>query len=500
MKTKAMKHQQEGLDKSARKRNFAYLMEQGTGKTWLTLADFERLVEAGLVDAMLVVAPKGVHINWVTREIPTHLSIETWSYIWRGKPTTKKAKKELEDFMSPWPWSDRPQPVRVLVINIDAVITKDGYDLIEKFIKAERVYYVVDEATRIKNHGAARTKAVIKSGREAVARRILTGTPMPRSPFDLYSQFDFLKKGLLNCSNIVSFKAEYATLLARNDPEMIAIMEQSKARFMPQVVKKDDNGQPMYRNLNKLSNLIDPHSFRVKKIDCLDLPAKVYKTIPFELTTKQRGLYDTLAEEYMYDLKDEHGFLLETISFEAIAARAKMKQVTSGFINIYAEPQLLAPSDNPRMAAFKEYLRDVLENYPDKQFIVWAMYTQEIIQICEWLESEKIVAARYDGSTSQVDRDRIIDEFQAGKIQGFVGHAAAAGIGITLTAADLAMYYSCDFNNELRLQSEDRCHRIGTKNTVVYVDFVAEDTIDEDIVKNLRMKTRLSDIVIDKNN
>jgi SNF2 family DNA or RNA helicase len=484
MKTQGMTHQITGLALSEGKRNFAFLLEQGCGKTWLTLADAERCFIGNKIDAIVVVAPNGVHSNWTRREIPTHLSIPVCAYTWNGKPTTKKALAEYDKI---WVSLDKNPNLRVLAINVEAVNTEAGYDAVEKFIACFRVMFIVDESTRIKNPGAKRTEKVIKLGRQAIARRILTGTPITKAPTDIFSQFDFLKSGLLGTTSYRAFVAEYAVLLDPGSPQMQAIMRKVGGRGVPQVVAEDAKGNKMWRNLDKLAAMIAPHSYRVRKEDCLDLPPKVYQTITFELDSKQRQVYDRLKEDYHYDNDGDD------MSFEAIATRTKLKQVTSGFINVYGEPQLLDVSSNPRMAAFKTAIEDV-----DGQFIVWAMFEEEIKHIIAALEDAGISFCTYYGATSKQDRELAIDDFQAGRKQGFVGHAGAAGIGITLTAARTAFYYSCSFDNELRLQSEDRNHRIGTTSKVLYVDFVAENTIDEDIVKSLATKNAIAWQVIDK--
>ena len=499
MKTKPMSHQEVGLARLDSKRNFALFMEQGTGKTWLTLADGERCYEANKIEALLVVAPNGVHTNWVRREIPTHMSASVKCYVWKGTPTSKKRKTELEEFFEPWKIADRKRPLMVLSINIDAINTKNGYELAERFLKTYKTMMVVDESTRIKNPKAARTKKVIKLGRLAIARRILSGTPMPKSPLDLYSQFDFLKAGLLGTTSFAAFTSEYAVVMDASHPDMQAIMRNlaGKVHGIPQVVQKDELGRPMYKNLGRLRAMTEPHSYRVRKDECLDLPPKVYKPVFFELTNKQRDVYKQLEIEYEYLFVDSDAGVEENMSFAAIAARTKMKQVTSGFINIYGEPVLMEAKDNPRMQTFIEIIETLEDSEEEQQFIVWAMFNEELDQIMEQLEKMGITCAKYAGDTPKSQRDTIIDEFQKGNIQAFVGQAAAAGIGLTLTAASTTVYYSCNYDNELRKQSEDRNHRIGTKHTVTYYDLIGEDTLDEDIMRSLDNKTFLSDVVID---
>jgi SNF2 family DNA or RNA helicase len=482
MKTRPMEHQLEGLKVSEGKRNFAFLMEQGTGKTWLTLADAERCFLAGKIDAILVIAPNGVHSNWIRREIPYHLEVDTIKYLWRGNPKTKKDIATYNGLFN-YPAGK----LRVLSMNIEAINTKHGYDAAEQFLERFRVMMIVDESTRIKNPGAKRTEKVIKLGRLAVARRILTGTPITKAPTDLFSQFDFLKSGLLGTTSYRAFVAEYAVLLDPKSPKMMAMIRKNPKAAYAQVVAEDDNGNPMWRNLDRLSDLIAPHIYRVRKENCLDLPPKIYKQVTFEMAPKQRAAYDLLKEDHHY-VND-----MEDMSFQAIAARTKMKQVTSGFINIRGEPTLLEAGENPRMDAFKEIIEDL-----EGSFIVWAIYEEEISQIMEALAISGISSVSYYGATKKDDREKAIDDFQAGKVRAFVANAAAGGIGITLTKAETTIYYSCSYDNELRLQSEDRNHRIGTIRSPLYIDIIAEDSIDEDTIKSLRIKSALADHIIDR--
>jgi SNF2 family DNA or RNA helicase len=486
MKTRPMSQQLTALARLEGKRNFALLMEMGTGKTWTALADAERCYIGNKIDALLIIAPNGVHTNWIRREIPDHLEVPTVCYEWKGNPTSKKAKADLDKLYKSY---DGAAPLRVFAINIEAVNTKAGHEALEEFLRCFRVMMVVDESTRIKNPKSKRSEKVLELGKLATARRILTGQPLTKSPIDLFNQFEFLKSGLLGTTSYRAFVSEHAVLLDPRSPQMAAIVKKlgPKAAYA-QIVKTDANGNKIWKNLDKLSELIAPHSFRIRKDDCLDLPPKVYKTVFFDLDPKQRQVYDLMKEDYHYvDVNN-----MMDRSFQAIAARTKLKQVTSGFVNIEGEPQLIDAKTNPRMAAFKEIIEDI-----DGQFIVWAMYKEEIRQIVAALEEAGISSVQYHGEVGKEDRVKAIDAFQSGNVQAFVGHAQAGGIGVTLTAASKAIYYSCSFDNELRRQSEDRCHRIGTKKSVLYIDLVAEDTIDEDVVRSLNMKDLVADQVID---
>lgn len=509
MKTSGFPHQERALDAGAGKRNFGYLMEQGTGKSWTTIADAIRLHQKSLITAVFVLAPNGVHTNWTRREIPAHVEgaiypakakpgeLTIVAEAWKGTPSTKKEKERLERLFR----THYTGPVLfVFAMNIEALNSSTGMDWAKRFLLAHKCLAVCDESTRIKNHDAKRAQKAVDLAGFATARRILSGTPLTKSPADLFMQFEFLKKGILGTTSFRAFNSEFSVLLEADDPTMIAIMKKrgGKGWGIPQVVKKDPTGRPMYRNLEKLRDLIAPHSFRVKKEDCgLDIPPKIYQPIYFVLTPNQRKIYEQVREDHSFIL-DREGYL-EDVSFEAIAARTKLKQITSGYINVYGEPILLPPEDNPRMDLFKDVLQSRIDEDESLQLIVWAQYVQELDQLVEAVEAMGLTCAKYNGETPKGIRDEIIDDFQAGKIQVFIGHAAAAGIGITLTAATCAIYYSCNEDSELRKQSEDRCHRIGTHKSVTYIDLIAEETIDEDVQANLAQKDEIAGIVIDGN-
>lgn len=481
-----MKHQLDYLEASKGKRNFAIFAEQGTGKSWMTLADAERLFLAGTIDAVLIWAPKGVHSNWVRREIPKHLSVPSVCFAWPGPVKTQKAKKGLADLFKP----TRERVLRVFTINFEAMLQPAGRDVCADFMADFKTLACVDESKKIGNPKAKRTEYIVESGRAAEGRRILSGKPLTKSPMDLFSQFDFLKEGLLGTKSYRAFVAEYAVLLDPKSPKMQGLIRKMgpKAAFA-QIVEEDENGNKLYKNLDRLNAMVKPHTFRVRKKDCLDLPPKIYKPIYFDLTDEQQAVYDKLKKEKEYT-SAQHG----PQSFEAIAARTKMKQVTSGFINVYGEPELIDIDKNPRMEAFLDWVDDLPEG---ESFIVWAIYRREIEQIVKALNELCISTAEYHGGVKDADREQAIDDFQNGLKRAFVCNKAAYA-GITLTRAKYSVYYSCDFDNDVRAQSEDRNHRIGTTGeSVLYVDLIARGTIDEDIAESLAFKDHIADIVID---
>lgn len=481
MKTKPMAHQRAALERSAGREAFAYFMEQGTGKTWTTLADAERAYIAGRIDAIFILAPKGVHTNWIRREIPAHMSVDPIARAW-SKTGGKKTRESLEELFRPRREGEQV-PLRILSMNFDALNTKDGFDMAERFLLATRSMIVVDESSRIKNPSAARTKKLMELRIHSEMRRILSGTPITNSPPDIFAQMQFLECGILGTTSYRAFVAEYSELLDTNSPMFRKMVEKNPKIARAQIIAKDEDGRPKYKNLDKLRGKLEPHSFRVLKRDCLDLPAKIYSTHYFELEPDQRRAYDLMQSEARIEIIPG-----EVVPVHKLAAIVKLQQITSGYVvpplsaGAGFEPVYVADK-NPRLEAFGDLMEDV-----EGSVIVWAKFTPEIEAICKRLREMEISYVRYDGSVSTADRESAVDDFQSGRARVFVGQPVAGGIGLTLTRAETTIYYSNDYNLETRLQSEDRNHRIGTKNNVRYIDLVAQDTIDENIAMVLQSK------------
>jgi len=136
----------------------------------------------------------------------------------------------------------------------------------------------------------------------------------------------------------------------------------------------------------------------------------------------------------------------------------------------------------------------------DGKVIIWASFVHDIEKICEMLHKEygPDSYAGFYGATAQEDRQRIVEEFQdpSSPLRFFVGNSRTGGFGITLTEASTVIYYSNNYDLEIRLQSEDRAHRIGQKNNVTYIDLVSPKTVDEKILTALQNKQNIANTVL----
>jgi len=242
-----------------------------------------------------------------------------------------------------------------------------------------------------------------------------------------------------------------------------------------------------FKNLSELSDKIQPFSYRVLKEDCLDLPDKIYMKRQITLSPDQLRVYDQMRKEALATLNGK-----QVTTVNVLTQLMRLQQITCGhFTSDDGETQ---PIKNNRITE----LMNVLDEIEGKA-IIWAHFQYDITAIIK--EIVKVhgpgSVVDYYGLTPQDERDPNRKKFQSDpKCRFLVGTPSTGGYGLTLTAANTVIYYSNGYDLEKRLQSEDRAHRIGQKKNVTYVDIIAEDTVDEKIVKSLRKKVNIASEVM----
>ena len=210
-KTKPFAHQLKALEMSWKKEVFAYFMEMGTGKSKVLIDNISMLYDNGKINGVLIVAPKGVYKNWSDSEIPTHMvdHIEKNVVVWQSLINEKQKQKLNSLFKT-------GEHLNVLVMNVEAFSTKKGVEFASKFLSCHRVMIAIDESTTIKNPSAKRTKNILLLSEQSAYRRILTGSPVTKSPLDLFSQCKFLDPWLLGHESYYSFRTRYAMMRTAN--------------------------------------------------------------------------------------------------------------------------------------------------------------------------------------------------------------------------------------------------------------------------------------------
>ena len=464
-KNKPYLHQAAFLQRFWEDPEVALFADMGTGKSFMLINNAAMLYDKGKVNSMLIVAPKGVYRNWYTSEVPKHMPEHIQYTMAAWSPSPRKAEKAQMELML-----NAVDTLRILVMNIEAFSTPKGLNFASVFLRVTTSFMAVDESTTIKTPGAKRTKGIIKVGREARYRRIATGSPVTKSPLDLFSQCEFLGPNNLNYSSYYAFQNRYAVLVERKLP----------THTFKQIVG--------YRHLEELQKKLNDFSFRVTKEECLDLPDKVFVRRDIELTDEQRKAYDQMK---LMALTLIGGDMMSTNN--ALTQIMRLHQICCGHVKFDDGRQVDIPNNrvNELLATTQEVTGKI---------IIWANYRRDIENIKAALQKEygMTAVATYYGDTETEERQEIVTKFQDpdSDLRFFVGNPRTGGYGLTLTAAHTVIYYSNSFDLEVRLQSEDRAHRIGQTNKVTYIDFISPGTVDEHIVKALRNKINIASAVL----
>ena len=466
-KTKPYGHQLDALKASWDKEVFAYFMEMGTGKSKVLLDNAAILYDKGEINALLLIAPKGVYKNWFDSEIPTHMvnHIDKKMVLWQAN-INKGQQKKLDTLFEPG--SD----LRILIMNVESFSSGNGSEFAYKFLSAHpKSMVAIDEATTIKTPTSNRTKNILKLSNHCKYRRILTGSPVTKSPLDLYSQCAFLDPWLLDHQSFYTFKARYS----------ICKKIQVNGRQIEIVVG--------YRNLGELSEKIKTFSQRVLKEDCLDLPEKTFVKHYVELTKEQKKVYEQMKKEAIAFLDGKM-----QSSATVMTQLMRLHQITCGHFT--ADDGTIKDLPCSRLTE----LMNVLENIEGKT-IIWSHYTHDVKRIIK--EIKKVYGedsvVDYYGATDTDARSANIKKFQTDdKCRFFVGTTHTGGYGITLTAGSNMVYFSNGYDLEKRQQSEARIDRIGQTKKMTYIDIMTEDTIDERIVKALRNKVDIANTIMDE--
>jgi len=458
-KTEPYAHQVTALDLSIDRNAYAFFAEMGAGKSKMLIDTISNLYLRGEIDFALIIAPKGVYRNWTNKEIPDHFPEDVPHRVIRWVATPNKSQQaELRSI------NKKFDGLTIFVMNVEAFSTIKGKAAGEWLAKnlGPRGLIGIDESTTIKNHKAKRTKSLVQLARGFRYKRIMTGSPITKEPMDIYAQAAFLGPRLLGYDSYYAFQGRYAITQRRT----------MGAHSFQQVVG--------YQNLDELTQKIDTFSYRVLKEDCLDLPDKTFTVRYVTLTKEQRQMYEKLRQDGFLMLNE--GDMVSTP--QIITLMLRLQQVISGHLMTDDGELLTFPSG--RIEALKEVVAET-----SGKIIVFARFRHSIKQIKEALEAEygEGSAVTYFGDTTVEARELAVKNFQdpAAKTRFFITNKTGA-YGITLTEASTMVFYESDFSLEVRLQAQDRLHRIGQKNPVTYIDLIAEGTIDEKIVENLRNK------------
>ena len=452
VKAKLFAHQQDAydfaLDAFEKGKAVALLADMGTGKSMMTIAITGTLEADKDVKKMLVVCPKSIVGVWEDE----FRKFADYRYALTVLDGTMEKKRSAFNYM-------QGAALQIIVVNyescwrLETEITKWKPDLI-----------VCDESSKIKTPSASQSKALHRLGRLSKYNIILTGTPITGSPLDIFSQYKFLDDSIFGTSFYL-FRNRYAILGGYQNRMIVG-----------------------YRHLDELVEKVHSIAFRIKIEDAVDLPPFIDETRAITLEPKAQSLYRMLEQDCYAELANG-----EVTARNVLTQLLRLAQCTGGFIrdDIKGEAQQVS-------GAKLDALEDIIDTCLDeeKKVVVFARFVPEIEAIAAMLKKKKIGYALIYGATT--DRADQVKKFQEDPdVKVFIGQLQTTGMGLTLTAANVAVFYSLDFSYANYEQSRARIHRIGQKQKCLYIHLVGKGTVDEKILNALKHKGDIAKIMVD---
>lgn len=434
--------QLKAIEKAWSKVGFALFHVMGAGKTLTTIALSNMRRKAGLIDRLLVVCPTSIKGVWKQE-------FEKYSALPADLQVLESGKKLGL-------WVNFP----ILVVGVEALSQGGAYDIAKAFVEGGNCMTVVDESSSIKNHGAVRTERCWELGLASTFRTPLTGSNVTQGIQDLFAQMYFADPAIIGELSFYSFRNKYCVMGGFENRKVIG-----------------------YKNVAELFDKIRPYCDVVRKGD-MKLPPKQYQVREVKATAEQVKACKELAKEMITKIGDK----VITVS-NALEALLRFQQIAGGFM-----PDGTPLSRNPKMAE----LMALLEEF-DGKAIIWARYLPEVEAISLALsEAYPGAVMTMTGAVPPPERQPMVNEFQSSDtLRFFVVNQQTGARGLTLTAATLSVYYSNTFSAEDRLQSEDRNHRIGQENEVMYVDLVSDLKVDQMVAAALERKIDVAAYVND---
>lgn len=456
IKVKPYKHQEIAfnfaIEKLEQEGCAALLMDMGLGKSLTSIAIAGQLYQENKIERVLVVCPTSIISVW-EKEFVKFADYDYFVESIVGS-TMSKRKEKLKSLC-------HKKGLKVAVINYEATWR------MEKELNVYKPDIIIcDESQKIKNPSAAQSKTLHRLGVKAKYKIILTGTPVQNSPMDVFSQWKFLDPNIFGVS-FYAFRNRYAVM---------------GGYYNHQIIK--------FKNMDELTSKAHSVSYRITKGEALDLPEQIFLNRYCELETSARKVYDTVMKESYAELMDG-----EITATNILTKLMRLSQIAGGHVK--DDEGRMQVISKAKLNELKDIMEDVIIDNK-KKLVVFARFIPEIESIKKLAEEMKVEYSYITGEIKTDDRGVMCDNFQNNdNIKLFIAQIQTAGLGITLTAADTAVFYSLDFNYANYSQAIARTHRIGQKNTCTYINLISTETVDEKIIKALESKEDIAKNIVD---
>jgi len=472
-------HQRTGFNILVNNKYAAFFWEQGVGKTLPIIKFIENFRLSGGLDRVLIVCPKNVIIPWKLQF--EEFTENCFPIVIQGN------KKDREKILNTKPY--------ISLINYDLLKTMQG-----ELIKQGFDMVVFDESQYVKNPTSQRSKSAYEIAKNIDRRYLLTGTPIGNRELDIFQQFKILDPGVMG-DNFYKFRGYYLEssggykfvqwkendVVIRKafhllDESEIQVLKKEKGAIVIDTGKSNSNFSLKKDKRKLFQDKIKSISWRLTKGMVLDLPDKTWQSVHLELSKKQRQHYDAVANEIL----DIPG--LEDLNVNVLIAKmGKLNQICSGFLKVDEKRHIIF-DEKTKIEAMSTMWEDIGK----PKVTIWCFFHREMDLIIDYFKSKKVKVGKIDGRNKKGETEKYVKEFQNGDLEILVCQEDAASVGLTLTAAHYAFIHIRTYSLLNRLQLEDRMHRIGQKENVTIIDFIYQDTIEEQILEALKQKREIS--------
>lgn len=439
-KTAPLPHQLEAIDFLVSKKEAALFDEQGVGKTKEVIDAIIAILKAGNADAALIVCPKTLMHTW-QGEVRKH------SYLIPVTITGSGRSKGYKFLAS----------ANIFILNYEGV--KAELDTIELLLESHRFILVLDESQRIKNPGSQTFIAIDKLADHGVRRYILSGTPVANKPVDLWSQFYFLDRGRSLGKDYKIFQQKYGN--------------------------HDKCSVELYQELHEK---IAPLSIRRLKNNVLELPEKSYEQVRIKMASRQLTIYEKLRKELLIEV-------LKTPKQKIIDEAHSILKKLLRLVQVASNPGLIVRDYKEVPAKFTK-LDDLVRIMMEKgeKVIIWSSFVDNVKKLK--YRYREYGSLNIYGGVEISKRDNYVDLFQNDpSYRIMVANPSAAREGLTLTAANNAIYVDRSFNLVDYLQSQDRIHRISQKKPCRIIKLLCENSIDLFVEDKLARKQDIAKVI-----
>nr|DAL77415.1 MAG TPA: Chromatin remodeling complex ATPase [Caudoviricetes sp.] len=430
-------------------RGTALLMEMGCGKTIVSIAIAGCMYQHDKVNRVLVVAPLSILGVW-QEEFEKFADFPYTMTVLKG--TSAKKKQQLEKL------PDGPG-LQVVVVNYES-----AWRLEKELLAYNADLVIADEAHKLKEARTSQSKGMHHIGDKARYKLMLTGTVITNRELDVFSQYRFLNPQIFGPS-FYAFRNQYFDMGGYG------------------------NHTPIFRKWMLQDFLRKMHSvaYRVTKAECLDLPEITEEIRTVDLEADAIDIYDSIEDESYAELNES-----EVTTANILTRLLRLSQITGGHLT--DDDGVVNTVSRAKLDALSDIIDTAIAE--DKKLVIMARFVPELDDIQELLEKKKIGYAVVRGGVK--DRDSEIHRFQYDdKCRVFVGQIAAAGLGITLTAASTMVFYSLDYSMSNFEQAKARIHRAGQKNSCHYIYLVCRGTVDRKVLRALQQKQNLAKMLVD---